>query len=330
MIQLRNLTKTYISNKTKITPVQDVNLTIKDGEVFGIIGLSGAGKSTLVRCMNLTEKPTSGSVFIDGENLVTANEKQLRLLRKKISMIFQQYNLLQQRTVLKNVELAGEIHNDKGRREKAIRLLKLVGLESKLNAYPAELSGGQQQRVAIARALMTNPSVLLCDEATSALDPETTKAILELIKKLNKELNLTVVIISHQMSVIESICERVAIMDNSKIVEQGSITDIFLFPKENVTKKLIYSGKISLNLKGKKLIKITFNGGIDQPIIAKAAQDCNVLLSILHAETKILNGTTYGQVLLDLPNYLSDISKLKEYLNKEKIIFEEVDGNDFC
>lgn len=330
MIEIKNLTKTFKGKQGEFVALDNVSLTIEDGDVYGVIGTSGAGKSTLVRCINLLEKPTSGSIFIDGVNLVTADKEALRKMRRKVSMIFQQFNLLQQRSVLKNVELAGEIANDEQRRQKAIKLLQRVGLGDKLNSYPSELSGGQQQRVAIARALMTDPSVLLCDEATSALDPETTKSILDLLKQLNKELNLTIVIISHQMSVIEAVCNKVAIIDRSKIVTQGCLQDVFLSPKEPIARKLIYSGKIASGVKGEKLVKLIFDGKTDQPIITKIIQECNILLSVFYAETKIINDKEYGQVIFRLPYYEEDIEKLCKYLDTQEVSYEEVNGDDFC
>lgn len=344
MIELKNLGKVYPSKKGDFAALKNISLTIEDGDVFGIIGLSGAGKSTLARCINLLEKPTSGSVVIDGEDLTTASSERLRVIRRKVAMIFQQFNLLQQRTVLKNVELAGEIGGDTDKKtetanrkknktsnkEKAIKLLETVGLGDKLNAYPSELSGGQQQRVAIARALMTNPKVLLCDEATSALDPETTKSVLELLKELNKSLNLTIVIISHQMSVIESICNKVAIMDKSEIVTSGYLQDIFLSPKEKIAKKLIYSGKINAGVKGEKLVKLMFEGSIDKPIITNIIQECNILLSVFYAETKVINGKTYGQIIFRLPYYDEDIKKLCGFLDEKGVNYEEVYSDDFC
>lgn len=330
MIEIKNLTKTFKGKQGEFVALDNVSLTIEDGDVYGVIGTSGAGKSTLVRCINLLEKPTSGSIFIDGVNLVTADKEALRKMRRKVSMIFQQFNLLQQRSVLKNVELAGEIANDEQRKQKAIKLLQRVGLGDKLNNYPSELSGGQQQRVAIARALMTDPSVLLCDEATSALDPETTKSILDLLKQLNKELNLTIVIISHQMSVIEAVCNKVAIIDHSKIVTQGYLQDVFLSPKEPIARKLIYSGKIASGVKGEKLVKLIFDGKTDQPIITKIIQECNILLSVFYAETKIINDKEYGQVIFRLPYYEEDIEKLCKYLDTQEVSYEEVNGDDFC
>ena len=330
MIEIKNLTKIFNGKQGEFVALDNVNVTIEDGDVYGVIGTSGAGKSTLVRCINLLEKPTSGEILIDGVNLLTADKNTLREMRRKVSMIFQQFNLLQQRSVLKNVELAGEISNDKERREKAIKLLNTVGLGDKINSYPAELSGGQQQRVAIARALMTDPSVLLCDEATSALDPETTKSILELLKDLNKKLNLTVVIISHQMSVIEAICNKVAIIDHSKVVTQGYLQDVFLSPKEPIAKKLIYSGKIASAVKGEKLVKLIFDGKTDEPIITKIIQECNILLSVFYAETKTINDKEYGQVIFRLPYYDEDIEKLCKYLDTQNVAYEEVNGDDFC
>ena len=330
MIEIKNLTKTFESAKGSFTALHDVNITIDDGDVFGIIGLSGAGKSTLVRCINLLERPTEGQVIIDGKDLTAASKKELREIRRDVSMIFQQFNLLQQRTVLKNVELAGELYKDAERKQKAVELLNTVGLGDKLNSYPAELSGGQQQRVAIARALMNEPKILLCDEATSALDPETTKSILELLKELNKKLGLTVVIISHQMSVIEAICNKVAIIDHSEVVTQGNLQDVFLSPKEPIAKKLIYSGKINIGIKGEKLIKLIFEGTTDEPLVTKIIQECNILLSIVYAETKEINGKVYGQTVFRLPYYDEDIENLCAYLDKNEFKYEEVDSDDFC
>ena len=251
-------------------------------------------------------------------------------MRRKVSMIFQQFNLLQQRTVLKNVELAGEIDKNPRRREKAIELLTTVGLKDKLDSYPSELSGGQQQRVAIARALMTDPEVLLCDEATSALDPETTKSILALLKDLNRKLGLTIVIISHQMSVIEAICNKVAIIDNAEIVEEGELQNVFLSPKMPITKRLVYSGRVNAAVRGEKLVKLLFDGTTDQPVITHIIQECNILLSVFYAETKVINDVTYGQIIFRLPYYDEDIEKLRAYLDEKGVAYEEVDSDDFC
>ncbi len=330
MIEIRNVSKIYETRQGAFTALNNVSLAIADGDVFGIIGLSGAGKSTLVRCINLLEKPSSGSIIIDGEDLTTADKAKLRTMRRKVSMIFQQFNLLQQRTVLKNVELAGEIDKNPRRREKAIELLTTVGLKDKLGSYPSELSGGQQQRVAIARALMTDPEVLLCDEATSALDPETTKSILALLKDLNRKLGLTIVIISHQMSVIEAICNKVAIIDNAEIVEEGELQNVFLSPKMPITKRLVYSGRVNAAVRGEKLVKLLFDGTTDQPVITHIIQECNILLSVFYAETKVINDVTYGQIIFRLPYYDEDIEKLRAYLDEKGVAYEEVDSDDFC
>ena len=330
MIEIKNVCKNYETRQGTFTALQNINVTIEDGDVFGIIGLSGAGKSTLVRCINLLEKPSSGSIIVDGEDLTSSDSAKLRIMRRRISMIFQQFNLLQQRSVLKNVELAGEIDRSQNRREKAIELLTTVGLKDKLNAYPSELSGGQQQRVAIARALMTDPKVLLCDEATSALDPETTKSILALLKDLNKKLGLTIVIISHQMSVIEAICNKVAIIDNAEIVEQGELQNVFLSPKMPITKRLVYSGRVNAAVHGEKFVKLLFDGTTDKPVITHIIQECNILLSVFYAETKVINDVTYGQIIFRLPYYDEDIEKLRAYLDEKGIAYEEVDSDDFC
>ncbi len=330
MIEIKNVCKNYETRQGTFTALQNINVTIGDGDVFGIIGLSGAGKSTLVRCINLLEKPSAGSIIVDGEDLTSADNAKLRIMRRKISMIFQQFNLLQQRSVLKNVELAGEIDRSQNRREKAIELLTTVGLKDKLNAYPSELSGGQQQRVAIARALMTDPKVLLCDEATSALDPETTKSILALLKELNKKLGLTIVIISHQMSVIEAICNKVAIIDNAEIVEQGELQNVFLSPKMPITKRLVYSGRVNAAVRGEKFVKLLFDGTTDKPVITHIIQECNILLSVFYAETKVINDVTYGQIIFRLPYYDEDIEKLRAYLDEKGVAYEEVDSDDFC
>lgn len=327
MIEIVNLGKTFESKAGETVALKNINLTIEDGDIYGIIGLSGAGKSTLVRCINYLEKPTEGDVFIDGEPLGSVTPLRLRQIRRKVAMIFQQFNLLQQRSVLKNVELAGEISEQTNITEKAIHLLELVGLGDKLDSYPAQLSGGQQQRVAIARALMSDPKVLLCDEATSALDPETTHSILELLKSLNKELGLTIVIISHQMSVIEAICNKVAIIDKSEIVSNGYLQDVFLSPTNDVAKKLIYSGHVNTGIKGEKFVKLMFTGEVDKPIITDIIQKCNILVSIMYAESKMLNDKLYGQLIFRLPYYDEDIEKLKDFLTKEGVSFEEVDSD---
>lgn len=318
LIELKKIYKSYGEHKV----LNNVNLTVNKGDVYGILGLSGAGKSTLVRCINGLESFDSGELLYEGKPVIFD-----RNYRKKVSMIFQGFNLLQQRTVLKNVELAGEIFKDKNRKNKAIELLNLVGLSDKLDAYPSQLSGGQQQRVAIARALMNDPEVLLCDEATSALDPDTTKAILNLLKDLNEKLNLTILIISHQMSVVEAICNKVAIINDAQIVEDGELYDVFLSPKAEISKKLIYSGHVNTKLNENKMIKLIFDGEVDSPIIANIIQDCNILVSIVYADSKAINDKIFGQMIFKLPYYDKDINKLKKYLSLKNIKYEEVDSD---
>lgn len=321
MIEIKNVTKQFEDGTVAI---KDISLTINDGDIYGILGLSGAGKSTLVRCINGLETFDSGSIYYNGTLIASDKVRVSRDVKRKISMIFQHFNLLDQRTVLQNVEIAGELTHQKDRKEKAIDLLKKVGLEDKLKSYPSTLSGGQQQRVAIARALMNNPDVLLCDEATSALDAETTESILDLLKRLNKELGLTIIIIAHQMSVIESICNKVAIIDHSQIVEQGYLADVFLNPQSSVGQKLIHAGKVATKLDDKKLIRLIFDGETDIPLVANIVQDCNILVSIVSADTKTIDGKSYGHLIIKLPYYDEDINKLKKYLEIKKVKYEEV------
>lgn len=245
MIEIRQLSKTFHITGEAVHALENINLTIPDGEIYGIIGMSGAGKSTLVRCINMLERPTKGQVLIDGVDMGALSDAALREARSRITMIFQSFNLLQQRNCLKNIQFPLELQGVKKpeARKRALELLDIVGLPDKANAYPAQLSGGQQQRIAIARALATNPKVLLCDEATSALDPKTTQAILALIKEINQKLGITVIVITHQMSVVKQVCGRVAILDEGQVVEEGSVSEIFSAPKSEAAKRLVHPGK---------------------------------------------------------------------------------------
>ena len=284
MIEIKNLCKTYSLTDGSVEALKDVSLSIPDGDVFGIIGMSGAGKSTLVRCINMLERPTAGSVVIDGKDLTKMTEKELRAERQSITMIFQGFNLLMQKNCLRNVcfplELAGVKKAEATK--KAQSLLELVGLGDKALAYPAQLSGGQQQRVAIARALATNPKVLLCDEATSALDPKTTNAILELIREINQKLGITVIIITHQMSVVESTCRHVAILEEGQVVEQGEVSAVFSHPKSEAARRLVFPEgnpeSLLCSLPGSRLIRVVFNGAdaTGKPIIARMATEIGV------------------------------------------------------
>ena len=291
-----------------VEALKNINITIPDGDIFGIIGMSGAGKSTLVRTINMLEVPTEGDVIIDGVSMKGLSKKDLREARKNITMIFQGFNLLQQRTVIDNVMFPLTIAGVKKeeRKAKALEYLSIVGLEEKADAYPSQLSGGQQQRVAIARALMTNPKILLCDEATSALDPNTTQQILDLLVKINQEMGITIVVITHQMSVVESICKHVAILDMGEKVEEGSVGDIFANPKSKAARRLVMPDsedfKIDHSDANKFYIRLVFNGNetTDQPLIAQMAVEKGIMASIAYASTKMIGGKVFGNMILSI------------------------------
>lgn len=305
MIELRNLNKTFHTRDGALTALDDINLTVQDGEIFGIIGLSGAGKSTLVRCMNLLERPTHGEVLVDGQDLMKLSPAGLREVRRNIGMIFQSYNLLEQRTVLRNVLYPLELTHEDRRtaRTRAMQLLDLVGLADRASAYPAQLSGGQKQRVAIARALATNPHYLLCDEATSALDPTTTDSILALLQTINRTLGVTVVVITHEMAVVDRICHRVAVIDNSRIVEMGAVDAIFANPRSAIARELILPHvKVAATVRGGAHVRLAFNGeSTYKPLVSALILETGVPVSILFADTRDIGGKTYGQILLELP-----------------------------
>lgn len=305
MIELRNLNKTFHTQDGALTALDDINLTVQDGEIFGIIGLSGAGKSTLVRCMNLLERPTHGEVLVDGQDLMKLSPAGLREVRRNIGMIFQSYNLLEQRTVLRNVLYPLELTHEDRRtaRTRAMQLLELVGLADRASAYPAQLSGGQKQRVAIARALATNPHYLLCDEATSALDPTTTDSILVLLQTINRTLGVTVVVITHEMAVVDRICHRVAVIDNSRIVEMGAVDAIFANPRSAIARELILPHvRVAATVRGGAHVRLAFNGeSTYKPLVSALILETGVPVSILFADTRDIGGKTYGQILLELP-----------------------------
>ena len=328
MIEIKNLSKSFKSQSGDFEVLKNINITINDGEIFGIIGMSGAGKSTLVRCINMLERPTNGSVIIDGIDVGSLSSKELRQTRRNVTMIFQGFNLLMQRNVLKNVcfplELAGVPRNEAEKR--ALELLETVGLTEKASAYPAQLSGGQQQRVAIARALATDPKVLLCDEATSALDPKTTRSILALIKDINKKLGITVVIITHAMSVIEEICDRVAIIDGGEIAEIGAVSDIFSSPESRAARNLVYPEENSYieNTDNNRILRLVFGGeySADIPLIARLAMEKGIAANIIMASTKTINGNAVGSMLLSFKND-SDLIGAREYFGSiDKIVCE--------
>jgi D-methionine transport system ATP-binding protein len=331
IITIKNLVKEFKTQNGNIKVLDNINLEIAQGEIFGIIGMSGAGKSTLVRCINYLEKPTSGSVIFDGKDLSRLNQRALEKSRQSMGMIFQQFNLLMQSTAEANIcfplEIAG-VSKDKTKL-RAKELLDIVGLSDRANAYPSQLSGGQKQRVAIARALSTNPKVLLCDEATSALDPTTTRSILELLKDINKKFGITIVVITHEMSVVEEICSSVAIIDSSKIAETGSVRDIFTKPKTLAAQKLVYpEGRKNEKYIGNRCCRIVFDGNSSfEPVIANMVLEFRAPVNIIFANTKNIDGKAFGQIVIQLPedNLLAD--KMVSYLNSKMLTVEEVLGN---
>ena len=329
MIEIRHLNKTYRTADKDIVALEDINLTIRDGEIFGIIGLSGAGKSTLVRCINLLEQPSAGEVIVDGESITALPRKELLKLRRSIGMIFQGFNLLEQRSVLRNVcfplEIAGV--KKKEAKERAMELLSLVGLADRTEAYPSQLSGGQKQRVAIARALATRPKYLLCDEATSALDPTTTRAILELLHEINESLGVTIIVITHEMKVIDQICDRVAVIDHSRIAEEGKVSEVFTNPRSQIARDLIIPRERTvLETEGGKRLRLTFDGETTAgPHIAEMILACQAPVSILQASTKELDGVIYGYTIIELPKDEHQAEKILLWLQNSGIRWKEVE-----
>ena len=329
-IELRGLSKVYQIPGGEVQALNNINLTIEQGDIYGIIGMSGAGKSTLIRCLNRLDTPTDGQVLIDGQNVLAMSKKQLLQTRRRMAMIFQQFNLLMQKSVARNVRYPLEIAGapKKQANERVMELLKIVGLEEKANAYPAQLSGGQKQRVAIARALASNPEMLLCDEATSALDPMTTQSILELLKKINAELGITVVLITHEMAVIRQICNKVAILDGGKLVEQGTVDDVFMHTKSAAGKRLF--GILPENeddVPTQPALRIVFDGAAaDQPIISRLVKDLGFDVNILAADMHQFNGKTYGQMMVARPEDPAELKQVQDYLAKAGLTTEEVSG----
>lgn len=327
MIQLKNVSKTFKTTSNTVKAVQDISLNITQGDIYGIIGYSGAGKSTLVRLMNLLEKPDTGTVTIDTIELTNLSPKELRNERKRIGMIFQQFNLFASRTVFDNVAFA----LDKKDKHKVMELLELVGIEDKKDAYPSQLSGGQKQRVAIARALANNPKVLLCDEATSALDPQTTHSILSLLKQLNQKLGLTIVIITHEMAVIKEVCDHVAVMENGRVVEEASVVDIFSNPQSNMTKEFTSSlksvdkiketlleNKEILNInEGEYVLKLEFVGAeTGHPLISEISNKFNIRASIVYGSVDIIKNTPVGSLIIILKGDKDTQQKALAYLEQ--------------
>lgn len=323
MIEIKSMGKVFHSANGPIVALDGIDLTIEDGEIFGIIGLSGAGKSTLVRCINLLERPTSGAVVVDGNDLMKLPQKELLRMRRSIGMIFQSFNLLEQRNVMDNVcyplEIAGVSKQEAKKR--AEELIEMVGLSDRMRSYPSQLSGGQKQRVAIARALATNPRYLLCDEATSALDPNTTKQILDLLKEINKNMGVTIIVITHEMKVIDSICDRVAVIDKSKIAEVGRVSDVFTNPQSDIARELILPGNHSIdNITDGTKLRIVFDGKEStEPVIANLILESGVPINILFADTKDVGGTAVGQMLIEIPDGDRALERVTACLDLKKV-----------
>lgn len=335
MIEIKNLVKNYETKDGTVNAINNINLSINDGEIYGIIGLSGAGKSSLVRCINLLEKPTSGEIIVDGMNLASFSGKELQNERKKIGMVFQHFNLLMNKTVFENVAFPMKINkfSKEEINKKVPELLELVGLSDKADSYPANLSGGQKQRVGIARALSANPSLIMCDEATSALDPYTTKQILELIKEVNRKLNITVIIITHEMDVIKSICDKVAIMESGNIIESGTVSEVVVHPKTQQAKD--FFGKVDINTSNKAykkaietsgvLISAIFEGNNSvDPFISRMIKTFDIEASILLGNIEDINDTLIGHLVLKLEGENEQIEKAINYLKENNIQVEVI------
>ena len=337
-ILIQNVSKTYSTKDGNVQALKNVNLSIEQGDIYGIIGMSGAGKSTLVRCINYLEEPTEGKIFIKGKELGSFSKKELRKQREDIGMIFQHFNLLMQKSVLENICFPLYIHGKKktDARKRAKELLEIVGLSDKAKAYPAQLSGGQKQRVAIARALASNPKILLCDEATSALDPQTTASILDLLKEINQKFGITIVIITHQMSVVREICSHVAIMKSGEVVEDGKVSEIFTHPKSDVARELISrdlgndienTGKVAAKISKGKNVRIVFSENSSfEPVIANMILQFNEPVNILKANTKNVGGVAKGEMILGFQEDSNNVEKMKEYLIERGLEIEEVDN----
>ena len=341
MIELTHISKNFVSGGRTVHAVQDVSLSIGKGEIFGIIGFSGAGKSTLVRCINLLERPTSGSVTVDGKEMTALSARELRQARKKIGMIFQHFNLMPSRTVFGNVAypLRGSGLSREQIADKVHRLLELVGIGDKAEAYPKQLSGGQKQRVAIARALANDPNVLLCDEATSALDPQTTKAILRLLKNLNEKLGITVVIITHEMAVVKEICDRVAVMEHGRVVEQGEVFNVFADPRQEITRSFIHTTsnlrKIEelieedspvVQLKpGELIVRLSYiQRNVSEPLISTVSRKFDIVLNIIFSDIAIVQNAPIGGTVAIISGEREQITQAIAYLSEKNVGVEVI------
>lgn len=341
MIDLSHIEKIYDSPSGSVRAIKDISLHINRGEIYGIIGLSGAGKSTLVRCINLLERPTSGKVTVDGQDITAMSESQLRQARKSIGMIFQHFNLLSSATVYENVAFPLRLVNTPKEKidKKVTELLELVGLADKANQYPSQLSGGQKQRVGIARALASEPKILLCDEATSALDPQTTKAILQLIRDINAKLKLTVVVITHEMQVIKDICDKVAVIDKGVIAEKGKVLDVFTNPQQPITKEFIsvlLSNDLPVGFREREvhqeqfsgsilLIRITFIGeSANEPVISRLIKNFDLNVGILFGSLDDIKGVPFGRLIISLDGRQLEIQEALEYVQKQNLKVEVI------
>lgn len=330
MISIQNVTKTFTGRDNTVEALKGISLDIHKGEICGIIGMSGAGKSTLVRCLNFLEKPTTGTVIIDNKDLSKLTRDELRRERTDIAMIFQHFNLLMQRSVLDNICFPMEIVGTKRKEAKAraMELLEIVDLKEKADAYPSQLSGGQKQRVAIARALANNPKILLCDEATSALDPATTKSILRLLQDINRKYGITIVIITHEMAVVQEICTHVAIIDSGRLAENGTVEEVFSSPKSKAAQKMVFMvDRKAKIMQGKRCIRIVFQENSSfEPVIANMVLECKAPVNILMADTQNIGGIAHGQMILQLPEDEAVGNRMIHYLRERKLTVEELDS----
>lgn len=330
IIRVEHLCKSFQTKEGTVDAAKDISFSIEKGDIFGIIGLSGAGKSTLVRCLNLLERPDSGTVTVNGQDLISLSEGQLRKARQSIGMIFQHFNLLMQRNVIDNICFPLEIRgmSKKEARKRAYEYLKTVGMEEKARAYPAQLSGGQKQRVAIARVLANEPQIILCDEATSALDPQTTRSILSLLKQINKDYGITIVVITHEMAVIQQICSHVAVLDHGSLVEHGTVREIFESPKTEAAKRLIIgSGSKGVErMNGRRTIRIVFDGQSSyEPVIGNVTLAFGTPVNIMYAATRDIGGSAAGEMILQLPEDREIGDRMIAYLRERRVIVEELE-----
>ena len=328
LLEVKNISKTYGNGETAVKALKDVSFSVPKGEYVAIVGESGSGKSTLLRCINQLETPTAGEIEYDGKS-ITGGKMKLRDFREEVGMVFQRFNLFPMKIVLENVMLAPVLTKKKNRteaKEKAMELLGKVNMADKANNRPSTLSGEQQQQVAIARVLASDPEILLCDEATSALDPQTTKSILELIRKINKEYGITVVVITHEMSVVQEICNRVAVLERGVLVESGTVEELFRSPKTEAARRLVFSGRAQIQkMNGKRLVRVTFKDKSSfEPVIANLVLTYRTPVNILYADTKNIGGAAEGEMILQLPEIEETAEKMIEYLRETNMGVEEL------